>query len=76
MEEKIIKILKGIKPSISFKDSKINFIKNNYFDSFDIISIISELEKNFKIKIKTSEIKPNNFSNIKKIQELIKKNKK
>ena len=76
MEEKIIKILKGIKPSISFKDSKINFIKNNYFDSFDIITIISELEKNFKIKIKTDEIKPNNFSNIKKIQELIKKNKK
>ena len=76
MEEKIIKILKGIKPSISFKDSKINFIKNNYFDSFDIITIISELEKNFKIKIKIDEIKPNNFSNIKKIQELIKKNKK
>ena len=74
MEEKIIKILKKIKPNASFNDQKVDFIKKNYFDSFDIITIISEIEKNFNVKIHADEIKPNNFSNIKKIEKLIKKN--
>ena len=74
MEKKIIKIIKKTKPNIKLKDLKTNSIKRDFFDSFDIITIISEMEKEFKIKINVDEINQKNFSSLKNIEKLIKKN--
>ena len=41
MEEKIIKILKEIRPDIDVKAT--NFIEDGMLDSFDIVTLVSEL---------------------------------
>jgi acyl carrier protein len=74
MEKKIIDIIKKVKPNINLTKKKVDFIKKNLFDSFDIITIISEIEKEFDIKIDADEIKPKNFNSLKNIEKLIKKN--
>ena len=73
IEAEVIKTIKKIKPEIS-QGSKKNFINNYPLDSMDIILTVSDLEKKFKIKIDASEILPTNFSSIKKISYLVKKN--
>ena len=74
MEKKIIDIIKKVKPNINLTKKKVDFIKKNLFDSFDIITIISEIEKEFDIKIDADEIKPKNFNSLKNIKKMIKKN--
>ena len=74
MEKKIINIIKKVKPNINLTKKKVDFIKKNLFDSFDIITIISEIEKEFDIKIDADEITPKNFNSLKNIEKLIKKN--
>ena len=74
MEKKIIDIIKKVKPNINLTKKKVDFIKKSFFDSFDIITIISEIEKEFDIKIDADEIKPKNFNSLKNIEKLIKKN--
>ena len=73
MEKKIIDIIKKVKPGINLTKKKVDFIKKSLFDSFDIITIISEIEKEFDIKIDADEIKPKNFNSLKNIEKLIKK---
>lgn len=71
MEEKIINILQDLHPEYDFSKN-VNFISEGMLDSFDIVSLVSELEDNFNITIDGVEIRPENFSSVKSISDLIK----
>jgi acyl carrier protein len=73
MENKIIKILKSTKPNIDFSKNNKKLIKESVLDSFDIVTIISEIEKEFNISIKANDITAKNFDSVSKIIKLIKK---
>jgi len=73
MENKIIKILKKTKPNINFLKNKKDLIKKSILDSFDLVTIISEIEKAFNINIKANDIIAKNFDSISKIVKLVKK---
>ena len=45
MKEKILNILKDIRPEFDFTAS-LNFIEDGMLDSFDIVTLVSELEDN------------------------------
>jgi acyl carrier protein len=67
---KILKILLEIRPDIDFeKESKM--IDEGLLDSFDIVSIISELNDAFDINIRVTDLKPENFNSISAIKELV-----
>ena len=51
MKEKILEILSEIRPDIDFKEEN-RLIDEGYLDSFDIVSIISELNDEFNITIR------------------------
>lgn len=68
---KIIDILQDIRPEFDFTDST-NFFEDGYIDSFDLISLVAALDKEFKIKIKGTDIIPENFCNIEEIKRLVK----
>jgi acyl carrier protein len=72
LKDNIIKILSEIRPEFEFSDS-INFIEQGMLDSFDIVSLVSELDSTFQISIKGTEILPENFSSVEKIQDLLNK---
>lgn len=71
--QQIYEILKEIRPEFDFKESN-DFIEDGYLDSFDIVSVVSELEASFGILIDGLDIIPENFINVKKICEVVEKN--
>ena len=70
--KKVKDILISIKSDINVSDS-VDFFENGDFDSFDMINLVSELDREFKIKILGIDILPENFMNIQRIVQLIEK---
>lgn len=72
MKEKIIEILTELRPEFDFTED-VDFIEEGMLDSFDIVSLVDELETNFGIKIQGIDVIPENFSTLDKIESLLKK---
>ena len=73
MKEKIVEILTELRPEFDFTE-EVNFIEEGMLDSFDIVSLVDELETYFNVKIDGVDIIPENFSSIDSIEALLKKN--
>jgi acyl carrier protein len=71
MKEKIIKILEDTRPEFDFHDESVNFITAEYLDSFDIITLVVDIETTFDVKINGALILPDNFSSVDAILKLI-----
>ena len=69
--EKIIKILKNIKPDIDVTNN--NLIDEEILDSFDIVTIVSAVDEEFDIQITARDIEPENFNSVEAIYNLVKK---
>ena len=72
MKEEIIAILNDLRPEFDFSEN-VNFIEEGMLDSFDIVSLVDELETNFGIKIQGVDVIPENFSTLDHIVTLLKK---
>ena len=72
MKEKIVEILTDLRPEFDFTE-EVDFIEEGMLDSFDIVSLVDELETNFGIKIQGVDVIPENFSTLDKIETLLKK---
>lgn len=68
--EKLIEILKGIRPDVDFENENA-LIDDGILDSFDVVSIISELDDEFGVQVKINELDPENFNSAKAIWNLI-----
>lgn len=72
MKEEIIAILNDLRPEFDFSEN-VNFIEKGMLDSFDVVSLVDELESQFNIKINGTDVIAENFSTIDKIEALVKK---
>jgi len=72
MREKIVKILTDIRPEFDFNQKNVNFIEEGMLDSFDLVTLVTELEETFGISITGFDIVPENFSSVEKIENLLK----
>lgn len=70
MREEIFFIVKNLKPEYEIGETT-DFVESGYLDSFDIISLVDELERKFKVKIGGLKIVPDNFRTIESIEKLI-----
>lgn len=68
----ILELLVDLKDDVDFENSK-DFIEDGLLDSFDLVSLVSELEEAFNIEIKGSDIIPENFVSINSIMQLVEK---
>ena len=73
MKDKIIKILNEIRPEFDFKEN-VNFIDEGMLDSFDVVTLVTTLDKEYNISIDGLDIVPDNFSSVDSIIALLKKN--
>jgi len=73
MKNKIIEILNGIRPEFDF-GSETNYISQGMLDSFDLITLVTELDESFSISIDGTDILPENFESAEAIEALLKKN--
>lgn len=72
MNDTIIGILSDLRPEFDFTSS-LDFIEDGFLDSFDVVSLVNELEEKFNILIDGEDIIPENFASVKSIEALIKK---
>ena len=71
--ETIKKILAEIRPEYDFENST-DFIEDGYLDSFDLVTLVSELDEIFGISIDGLDIIPENFMSVETIVDVVKKN--
>ncbi len=72
MREKILEILQDLRPELDFTEST-DFIEDGYLDSFDMVALVSAIDKEYGISILGEDIVPENFSNIESIIKIINK---
>ena len=72
MKEKLLALLKDIRPDVEFEKENL-LIDGGVLDSFDIISIVQEMNEVFEIEISVEDLEPANFNTIEAMIELIKK---
>ena len=65
-------ILKEIRPEFDFMASD-DFIADGMLDSFDVVTLVATLDKNFNISIQGTDIVPENFKNLETINALMHK---
>ena len=70
--EELLKILKEIRPDVDF-EHETKLIDNEILDSFDIISIVGELNVHYDIEINVEDLEPDNFNTAQAMLELIQK---
>lgn len=75
MKEKIIEILTELRPEFDFTED-VNFIEEGMLDSFDVVSLVDEIETAFGVAISGTDVIPENFCSIEAICETIKRNQK
>ncbi len=73
MREKIMKILEEIRADVDFNRENQKLIDDEILDSFDIISIVGELNEAFDVEISVDELLPENFNSPDAMVELITK---
>lgn len=68
--KEIISLLNNVKSGIDF-EKEDNLIEEEILTSFDIITVIALLKKEFNINITAKDINPDNFKNASTIYEMV-----
>lgn len=70
--EELLKILEEVKPGIEY-EGKTDLVDSGELDSFDVITLVSELNEAYDIDIPVEEIVEENFNSVEAIYKLIQK---
>ncbi len=70
--DKLLELLKNIRPDVDF-ENETELIDEGILDSFDVVSIISEMDDAFGVQIRINELDPENFNSVEAIWNLIQK---
>ena len=68
----ILELLVNIRPEFDFSTSE-NFLTDGMLDSFDVMTLIADLEKNYAVTIDGLDILPSNVKNVAAIRQLLAK---
>jgi acyl carrier protein len=66
----VAEILKEIRPEFDFTTSN-DFVSDGMLDSFDMVTLVSTLDKTYGISIQGTDIIPENFKNLETITALL-----
>lgn len=69
MKEKLEEILRGIRPDIDIESTVL--VEDGVLDSFDIVTLVSELIDAFDIELSVEDILPENFNSVEAMLNLI-----
>ena len=70
--DEIIAILKELHPDVDYETNKA-LVDNRVIDSFDIISIVAEIDDRLDVQIPAEEIIPENFNSAEALAALVKR---
>ena len=68
----VMEILMDLRPDVDFEKEKA-LVDDEILDSFDIISLVQELDEEFDITIKPADLIPDNFNSAEAIWAFVEK---
>lgn len=68
--EDLISILKELHPEVDF-ETEDKLIDGRIFDSFDIVTVVAEINNEFDVSIPAEELIPENFNSAQALWALI-----
>ena len=69
--EILVEILKDIRPDIDVNNT--NLVDDGVLDSFDIVTLVSEIIDAFGVELSVEDIVPENFNSVEAMLNLIEK---
>ncbi len=69
-KETILEILEEIRPDVDF-ENETNLVDGGVLESFDIVSLVSELSDEFDITIRPKDLVPVNFNSVDAMTKLV-----
>ena len=72
--EKLLEILEDIQPGVDYENTS-NLVTGGFLKSFEILSLVSEIEEEFDVEIDVEDVVPENFESVSAILSLIEKSK-
>ncbi len=72
MQEKIMEILKSVRPDIDFANEKA-LIDDGLLESFDVIQIVTTFMDEFDVYIDADDIEPENLNSFEEICAFVEK---
>lgn len=68
--DELMEILEELRPDIDFETEK-ELVSGRKISSFDVISIVTEIDEVFDVKVKPAELIPENFDSAEAIWAMI-----
>ncbi|MBQ8086717.1 MAG: acyl carrier protein [Lachnospiraceae bacterium] len=68
--EELMEILEDVCPDVDF-ESETSLMDDKVLSSFDVISIVSEINETFGVRLTPAEIIPANFNSVDAIWDMI-----
>ena len=68
--EQLLNILKELHPDVDF-ETEDQLIDSKILDSFDIVTLVAEIDAEFDVAIPAEELVPENFNSAKALYALI-----
>lgn len=68
--DKLIEILSDLHPDVDFA-TETGLIDNGILDSFDVVTLVAEIDDNFDVQIPAEELIPENFNSAEALYALI-----
>ena len=72
--DKLMELLEDIRPDIDFSKEE-RLIDDNVLDSFDIITVVSEINDIFDVSVNVADLVPENMNSAKAMWEMINRHK-
>jgi acyl carrier protein len=69
--ERIIEIVRNVSKKAVLPDAEESLFDSGFLDSFALPDMVSELEREFKIKIPDSDLNPRKFESIARIEAYV-----
>lgn len=66
----LMEILENMRPDIDFREEK-KLVTDRLLESFDIISLVTEIGDTFDVKVKPADLIPENFDSIEAMWAMI-----
>jgi len=70
--EKLLEILDELHPDVDFETEE-HLVDNKILDSFDIVTIVAEIDAEYDVAIPAEELIPENFNSAKALYALVEK---
>ena len=70
MKERLMEILEELRPEVDF-ETETGLIEDGILDSFDMVSLIGELNDSFDVEVTFDDIEPQNFDSAEAILRML-----